>query len=96
MPIFDALLNSKQIKFVLTRHEQGATHMADGYARATSKPGVALVTSRPWSNQHDYWAPNGSDGFVSHNRPYGPDHNLNARQRCLSRSRRIRHFYARR
>ena len=47
MPIFDALLNSKQIKFVLTRHEQGATHMADGYARATGKPGVALVTSGP-------------------------------------------------
>ena len=47
MPIFDALLNSDQIKFVLTRHEQGATHMADGYARATGKPGVALVTSGP-------------------------------------------------
>ena len=47
MPIFDALLNSKQIRFVLTRHEQGATHMADGYARATGKPGVVLVTSGP-------------------------------------------------
>ena len=47
MPIFDALLNSKQIHFVLTRHEQGATHMADGYARATGKPGVVLVTSGP-------------------------------------------------
>ena len=47
MPIFDALLNSEQIKFVLTRHEQGATHMADGYARATGKPGVVLVTSGP-------------------------------------------------
>ncbi len=47
MPIFDALLNSEQIRFVLTRHEQGATHMADGYARATGKPGVVLVTSGP-------------------------------------------------
>ena len=47
MPIFDALLESKKIKFILTRHEQGATHMADGYARATGKPGVALVTSGP-------------------------------------------------
>ncbi len=46
IPIFDALVNSK-IKFVLTRHEQGATHMADGYARATGKPGVVLVTSGP-------------------------------------------------
>ncbi len=36
-----------RIKFVLVRHEQGATHMADGYARATGKPGVVLVTSGP-------------------------------------------------
>ncbi len=46
IPIFDALVNSK-IKLVLVRHEQGATHMADGYARATGKPGVVLVTSGP-------------------------------------------------
>ncbi len=46
MPLFDALVDSR-IKLVLTRHEQGATHMADGYARATGKPGVALVTSGP-------------------------------------------------
>ncbi len=47
MPIFDALVDSEKIRFVLTRHEQGATHMADGYARATGKPGVVLVTSGP-------------------------------------------------
>ncbi|MFT5129065.1 MAG: acetolactate synthase-1/2/3 large subunit [Rhodothermales bacterium] len=46
MPIFDALLDSS-IKLVLTRHEQGATHAADGYARVTGKPGVVLVTSGP-------------------------------------------------
>lgn len=46
MPIFDALYDSK-IKLILVRHEQGATHMADGYARATGKPGVVLVTSGP-------------------------------------------------
>lgn len=46
MPMFDALVDSK-IKFVLVRHEQGATHMADGYARASGKPGVVLVTSGP-------------------------------------------------
>ena len=46
MPIFDALVES-DIKLVLVRHEQGATHMADGYARATGKPGVVLVTSGP-------------------------------------------------
>ena len=48
LPIFDALETvESNIKFVLTRHEQGATHMADGYARATGKPGVVLVTSGP-------------------------------------------------
>ncbi|MBA2480264.1 MAG: biosynthetic-type acetolactate synthase large subunit [Planctomycetes bacterium] len=46
MPIFDALVDST-VKLVLVRHEQGATHMADGYARATGKPGVVLVTSGP-------------------------------------------------
>ncbi|MBN1443738.1 MAG: biosynthetic-type acetolactate synthase large subunit [Planctomycetes bacterium] len=46
MPIFDSLLDSK-VQFVLTRHEQGATHMADGYARVSRKPGVVLVTSGP-------------------------------------------------
>jgi acetolactate synthase-1/2/3 large subunit len=46
MPIFDALVDS-DIKLILVRHEQGATHMADGYARATGKPGVVLVTSGP-------------------------------------------------
>jgi len=48
LPIFDALETAgTNIKFVLTRHEQGATHMADGYARATGKPACVLVTSGP-------------------------------------------------
>ena len=46
MPMFDALLDSS-IELVLTRHEQGAMHMADGYARSTGRPGVVLVTSGP-------------------------------------------------
>ena len=45
--IYDALYDSEQIHHVLARHEQGATHMADGYARATGKVGVVLVTSGP-------------------------------------------------
>ena len=47
MPIFDALVDSEKLKLILTRHEQGAAHMADGYARATGKVGVVLVTSGP-------------------------------------------------
>lgn len=46
IPIFDALLDSP-IKLILTRHEQGATHMGDGYARSTGKAGVVIVTSGP-------------------------------------------------
>ena len=46
LPIFDVLYRSP-IKFVLTRHEQGAAHMADGYSRATGKTGVILATSGP-------------------------------------------------
>ncbi|MBU1462655.1 MAG: biosynthetic-type acetolactate synthase large subunit, partial [Alphaproteobacteria bacterium] len=47
LPIYDALFNHPTIKHVLVRHEQGATHMAEGYARSTGKPGVVLVTSGP-------------------------------------------------
>ncbi|HUL97358.1 MAG TPA: acetolactate synthase 3 catalytic subunit [Usitatibacter sp.] len=45
--IYDALFKQKKVKHILVRHEQGALHAADGYARATGKPGVALVTSGP-------------------------------------------------
>lgn len=45
--IFDVLYDDKDIKLILTRHEQGAVHAADGYARASGKVGVALVTSGP-------------------------------------------------
>ena len=47
LDIYDALLESKKIKHVLGRHEQGVAHAADGYARATGKVGVCLVTSGP-------------------------------------------------
>jgi len=47
LPAYDAMLDYPQIRHVLVRHEQGASHMADGYARATSKVGVAMATSGP-------------------------------------------------
>src|SRR5277367_3872007 len=46
LPTYDALLDSS-IRHVLVRHEQGATHMAEGYARVSGRPGVVLVTSGP-------------------------------------------------
>ena len=47
LPIYDVLYDVKDIKHILTAHEQGATHAADGYARATGKVGVVIVTSGP-------------------------------------------------
>src|SRR5947208_15917331 len=45
--IFDVLHQQKDIDVILTRHDQGAGHMAEGYGKATGKPGVALVTCGP-------------------------------------------------
>jgi acetolactate synthase-1/2/3 large subunit len=47
LKIFDVLYQQKDVRVILTRHEQGAAHMAEGYAKATGKAGVALVTSGP-------------------------------------------------
>ena len=46
LPIYDELKNHKSVKHILARHEQGAGHAAEGYARSTGKVGVVLVTSR--------------------------------------------------
>ena len=47
LPIYDELKNHKSIKHILARHEQGAGHAAEGYARSSGKPGILLVTSGP-------------------------------------------------
>lgn len=47
LPIYDELFQQEEITHILVRHEQGAAHMAEGYARSTGKPGVVLVTSGP-------------------------------------------------
>ncbi len=47
LPIYDAIFGQKRIRHILVRHEQAATHAAEGYARSTGKPGVVLVTSGP-------------------------------------------------
>ncbi|MDP1642506.1 MAG: thiamine pyrophosphate-binding protein, partial [Phenylobacterium sp.] len=47
LPIYDALFAEPRLRHILVRHEQGATHAAEGYARSTGKPGVVLVTSGP-------------------------------------------------
>ena len=47
LPIYDAIFQQNDIRHILVRHEQGATHAAEGYARSTGRPGVVLVTSGP-------------------------------------------------
>jgi acetolactate synthase-1/2/3 large subunit len=47
IPLYDALYSFPEIRHILSRHEQGAAHMADGYARASGKPGVVIATSGP-------------------------------------------------
>ena len=47
LPIYDEIFKEKKINHILVRHEQGAVHAAEGYARSTGKPGVVLVTSGP-------------------------------------------------
>ena len=47
LPIYDAIFKQKKLRHILVRHEQAATHAAEGYARSTGKPGVVLVTSGP-------------------------------------------------
>ncbi|MFI4976145.1 MAG: acetolactate synthase 3 large subunit [Caulobacterales bacterium] len=47
LPIYDALFHEPRLRHILVRHEQGATHAAEGYARSTGRPGVVLVTSGP-------------------------------------------------
>ncbi len=47
LPIYDAIFQNDKVEHILVRHEQGATHAAEGYARSTGKCGVVLVTSGP-------------------------------------------------
>jgi thiamine pyrophosphate-dependent acetolactate synthase large subunit-like protein len=64
LPAYDAMLDYP-IRHILVRHEQGATHMADGYARATGKVGVAIATSGPGSDEHGDRHRHRDDGFVA-------------------------------
>ena len=55
LPVYDPLIDSS-IRHILVRHEQGAGHMAEGYAHATGRPGVAMVTSGPGGHEHRHAA----------------------------------------
>ena len=69
LPVYDPILDSS-IRHILVRHEQGAGHMAEGYAQVTGRPGVAMVTSRSRRHQHRHPARRRLHGLD----PAGRDH----------------------
>ena len=90
MPIFDALVDSP-IQLILVRHEQGATHMADGYARSTGKPGRGAGDLRPRGDQHRDRPADGADGLLAGDRDQRPADPAGARQGRLPGGGRHRH-----
>ena len=81
LPVYDPLIDSS-IRHILVRHEQGAGHMAEGYALATGRPGVAMVTSGPGRHEHRH---------PYRQRPHG----LDAARRGHRTSRLGRHWHRR-
>ena len=63
LPIYDEMFQQNDIRHVLVRHEQGAVHAAEGYARSTGKPGVVLVTSGPGRHERRHRTDGRADGF---------------------------------
>ncbi len=94
LPIYDEIFQQNDIRHILVRHEQGAVHMAEGYARSTGKPGVVLVTSGPGATN----AVTGLTDALMDSIPImvltGPGADLHDRHRCLSGGRYRRHHPA--
>jgi acetolactate synthase-1/2/3 large subunit len=94
LPIYDEIFQQNAIRHILVRHEQGAVHAAEGYARATGKPGVVLVTSGPGATN----AVTGLTDALMDSIPMvvltGPGADLHDRQRRLPGGRHRRHHPA--
>jgi TPP-dependent trihydroxycyclohexane-1,2-dione (THcHDO) dehydratase len=72
LPIYDEIFQQEDVEHILVRHEQGATHAAEGYARSTGKCGVVLVTSGPGRDERGDGPHRCADGFDPngvHHRP---------------------------
>ena len=94
LPIYDALFQQNDIRHILVRHEQAATHAAEGYARSTGKPGVVLVTSGPGATNAVTGLDRRADGLDPDRRPHRPGRDLPDRQRRLPGGRHRRHHPA--
>ena len=95
LPIYDELFQQDRIKHILVRHEQGAVHAAEGYARSTGKVGVVLVTSGPGATNAGHRPDRRADGFDPDRLHHRPGADAPHRQRRLPGVRHGRHHAAR-
>ncbi|WP_415005943.1 thiamine pyrophosphate-binding protein [Aestuariivirga sp.] len=72
LPIYDEIFQQEKVKHILVRHEQGATHAAEGYARSTGKCGVVLVTSGPGATNAVTGLTDALLELDPHGLPHGP------------------------
>ncbi len=94
LPIYDAIFKQDKVRHILVRHEQGAVHAAEGYARSTGKVGVVLVTSGPGRDQHRDRPDRRADGQRAGGLPDRPGADPHDRQRRLPGGRHRRHHAA--
>ena len=94
LPVYDPIIDSP-IRHILVRHEQGAGHMAEGYAHATGRPGVAMVTSRSGGHQHRHAAGRRLHGLGADGLHHRPGALRGHRHRCLPGVRHHRHHHGR-
>ncbi len=94
LPIYDALFKQNRLRHILVRHEQGAVHAAEGYARSTGKVGVVLRHQRPGRDQHGNRSHRRADGFGAARLPDRPGAHPSHRQRRVPGGRHHRHHAA--
>ena len=94
LPIYDEIFQQDKVKHILVRHEQGAAHAAEGYARSTGKAGVVLVTSGPGATNAVTGAHRRADGLDPDRLPHRPGADPSHRQRRLPGMRHRRHHPA--
>ena len=95
LPIYDALFQQEQVQHILVRHEQGAVHAAEGYARSTGKVGCVLVTSGPGATNAVTGLDRRADGFDPDRVHHRPGADPPDRQRRVPGMRHGRHHAAR-
>jgi acetolactate synthase-1/2/3 large subunit len=91
LPIYDALFHEPRLQHILVRHEQGATHAAEGYARSSGKPGVVLVTSGPGATNAITGIMDALMDSIPHGRHHRPGPHAPDRHRRLPGGRYGRH-----